>query len=202
MPWFKIDDALHAHPKARLAGLRAMGLWTLAGSWCSQQLTDGYVPRFMIAAFQAKPTDAQQLVRAGLWQEDVDGWRFKDWEEYQPSKVSVVANRRAAAARQQVARSPQLRAAIRKRDRDRCRYCGLRVQWSDRRGNSGGTYDHVIPDGPSDLSNLVVCCRGCNSAKGARTPEQAGLSLIDLDRIQLVSSSDLDRTYDADLGAS
>lgn len=26
MPWFKVDDKIHSHPKARRAGLAAMGL--------------------------------------------------------------------------------------------------------------------------------------------------------------------------------
>lgn len=54
----------------------------------------------------------------------------------------------------------------------RCRYCG------------GGEYlavDHVVPrcqGGGDELSNLVVACKSCNSRKGGRTPEQAGMVLL------------------------
>jgi 5-methylcytosine-specific restriction endonuclease McrA len=74
-------------------------------------------------------------------------------------------------------RDPVVRAAIRERDGDVCRYCGDGVVWSDRRGPRGGTYDHVDPYGLNDASNVVVACRSCNSAKGARTPDEAGMVL-------------------------
>lgn len=54
-----------------------------------------------------------------------------------------------------------------------CRYCGDPV-------SADLTIDHVIPrcqGGGDDLNNLVVACRSCNSRKGGRTPEQAGMSL-------------------------
>ena len=56
--------------------------------------------------------------------------------------------------------------AVRERDGDACRYCGKRVNWSDRRGPGGATYDHTDPAGPSTAENLVVACRSCNSKKG------------------------------------
>lgn len=56
MAWFKVDDKLHSHPKRYRASLRAMGLWVLAGSWCSDQLTDGVIPRDLLAALRAELT--------------------------------------------------------------------------------------------------------------------------------------------------
>ena len=35
MPHFRVDDALHSHPKAQRAGDEALGMWTLAGSYQS-----------------------------------------------------------------------------------------------------------------------------------------------------------------------
>lgn len=58
-----------------------------------------------------------------------------------------------------------------RRDLDRCRYCGASDDLS---------IDHVVPrlrGGTDDASNLVVACAPCNSRKGARTPEQAGMAL-------------------------
>jgi 5-methylcytosine-specific restriction endonuclease McrA len=40
--------------------------------------------------------------------------------------------------------------------------------------------DHVVPrcqGGLSTWANLVACCQKCNSTKGGRTPEQAGMQL-------------------------
>jgi hypothetical protein len=92
---------------------------------------------------------------------------------------------------------PSLRRAIKDRDGDSCRYCGREVNWNDRKSERGGTYDHVIPvsqGGVDNLSNLVVCCRGCNFHKGARSPEQA--SMILLEPVQTTSSSNLDKNLD------
>ncbi len=68
-------------------------------------------------------------------------------------------------------------AQVKKRDGSRCRYCGQRVDWSNRRGPSGATYDHVDPRGPAAPENVVVACRKCNSFKGLRTPSEAGMHL-------------------------
>lgn len=76
---------------------------------------------------------------------------------------------------------PKLARLLRERDGDNCRYCGKIVNWSDRKGPNGGTYDHITPitsGGKEIMENLVVCCRSCNSRKGARTPQQAGMMLL------------------------
>ena len=95
MVWFRVDDKLHAHRKSRKAGVEAMGLWLLAGSWCSDQLADGFVPDYMAAAIDPRGyrKHAAQLVKAGLWvpaEHDGDeGWRFHQWEEHQPTAAEV-----------------------------------------------------------------------------------------------------------------
>lgn len=67
---------------------------------------------------------------------------------------------------------PGLRRDVYERDLYRCRYCGA--------GRDLGV-DHVIPITDerctNDLANLVTCCRSCNSSKGSRTPEAAGMEL-------------------------
>jgi len=93
VPWFKVDDKLHSHPKRYRANLRAMGLWVLAGSWSSDQLTDGHIPRDLLAALGGTPADASALVRAGLWEECPDGWLFHDWEAQNPTRTSVETRR-------------------------------------------------------------------------------------------------------------
>jgi 5-methylcytosine-specific restriction endonuclease McrA len=67
--------------------------------------------------------------------------------------------------------------AVRARDGSSCRYCGIEVEWTDRRSSKGGTYDHVDPEGDNSVGNIVVACRGCNAVKGKRTPDQAGIKL-------------------------
>jgi 5-methylcytosine-specific restriction endonuclease McrA len=43
-----------------------------------------------------------------------------------------------------------------------CRYCKQYI------GVEYLTMDHVIPDGPTTESNIVVACRSCNSSKGRK----------------------------------
>jgi len=65
----------------------------------------------------------------------------------------------------------RLRLKILGRDNDICQYCGAVAQ----------QVDHIFPRsrGGKDVpKNLVAACVHCNTSKGARTPEEAGLSFI------------------------
>ena len=93
MAWFKVDDKLHSHPKRHRAGMRAMGLWVIAGSWCGDQLTDGLVPRDMLTVLGGKPADAAALVAAGLWEECPQGWIFHGWDGQNPTRYEVEEER-------------------------------------------------------------------------------------------------------------
>ncbi len=59
------------------------------------------------------------------------------------------------------------------RDNFRCMYCGTKAKDLE--------LEHIVPKsrgGPSSWDNLVAACRGCNSRKDNRTPEEAGMPLI------------------------
>jgi 5-methylcytosine-specific restriction endonuclease McrA len=61
------------------------------------------------------------------------------------------------------------------RDQYLCQYCG--EQGTDR----SLTVDHVMPKsrgGTSKWDNLVSSCKGCNTKKGNKTPEEAGMRLL------------------------
>ncbi len=65
------------------------------------------------------------------------------------------------------------RRNIIKRDRHICQYCGKNTQ--------AMTVDHVIPrsyGGEDSWTNLVCACLRCNTTKGNRTPEQAGMKML------------------------
>ena len=89
--WFKVDDRFAMHPKAMVAGNAAIGLWVRAGSWSMAHLTDGHIPADLLVALGAKKADANRLVSAGLWEAVSDGFRFKDWSDYQPDAADVKA---------------------------------------------------------------------------------------------------------------
>lgn len=86
---------------------------------------------------------------------------------------------RASAQEQRAARaeaaintlSPEEWQWLLERFEFRCAYCG--------RQGDGLTPDHVIPlsrGGNNSLGNIVPACGPCNLRKGARTPDEAGLS--------------------------
>jgi len=58
------------------------------------------------------------------------------------------------------------------RDNHVCQYCGK---------NGNLTIDHIIPKskgGKDNWENTVVCCIRCNNKKGDKTPEEAGMKLV------------------------
>ena len=116
MPWFKVDDTFAFHPKIIGLSPSAGWLWTRAGAWCAQLLTDGAVPRKVIGALGGAPDDAAELVEAGLWTETDSGWKFHDWHDYQPTKEAVEAERAAARERQRKARAAAKAARDSERD--------------------------------------------------------------------------------------
>ena len=100
MPWFKVDDHLATHAKVLKAGNAAMGLWVRAGSWSALHLSNGNVPTHVLPTL-GKPAEARRLVDAGLWEVTPEGWRFRDWHDYQPTaeKAEEVKEKRRAAGR-------------------------------------------------------------------------------------------------------
>ena len=105
MPWFKVDDTFWGNPKVLACSPSAVGLWTVAGSWAAQQLTDGFIPETLLGLLRSKRKQAMELVDAGLWDKVDGGFRFHDWADYQPSKEKVSADREAARERMRKIRS-------------------------------------------------------------------------------------------------
>lgn len=144
MPWFKVDDRLHSHPKWRATPLPARALWVTAGSWCADQLTDGFVPRHMLRALEGTPSLARQLVEAGLWEEAPKGWRFHQWDcdgdgtTRNPTRAEVERDRAAARDRQQRARDKSRES---QRDKRTNRHGN-----SDRESQRDTTVSHTPPD--------------------------------------------------------
>ena len=61
------------------------------------------------------------------------------------------------------------------RDDNTCQYCGQKLP------RTHLNLDHVVPraqGGRTTWENVVCCCVPCNLAKGARTPDQAGIRLL------------------------
>lgn len=77
------------------------------------------------------------------------------------------------------------------RDQFICQYCGYALS-----GNEA-TWDHLLPrarGGESTWLNCVTSCKDCNSIKGNRLPEEAGMKLLNKPHIPLYKANlDLSR---------
>src|ERR1700722_4563451 len=99
MPWFRLDDSFHSHPKVIAAGNEAIGLYVRCGTYAAQHLTDGFVPE-QVALLYGSPELADKLVTAKLWRRARGGWRMPDYLDYNPSRQAVDNDRKNAANRQ------------------------------------------------------------------------------------------------------
>jgi hypothetical protein len=148
--------------------------------YASRNLTDGFLPLEVVRKFHdSNPlAAARSLVKATLWEQADGGFQIHDFLEYNPSSTEIKLDREWDRKRKELYANPDLVRAIKTRDRHCCRYCGVSVNWSDRRGPIGGQFDHVEPRGANTFENVVVACRRCNNKKNNRTPEKAGMILL------------------------
>jgi hypothetical protein len=123
--WVKLDDHFDQHPKLAQVGPLGIALWTVGLAYCNRQLTDGFIPwaqaRSLISwEFLGPPCeDGRQnvnqiaitsgmagtdvtcayvidlLVSAGLWDVVDGGYQVHDYDQYQPTREQVEAERKA-----------------------------------------------------------------------------------------------------------
>lgn len=103
MPWYRVDDAFATNKKVLRIPLKrrcaAVGLWTLVGTWCAQELTDGHVPDYVIEGFGGTKRMVDDLVSAELWQPLPSGYLYPNWGTYQPLRSETEGKRAAARER-------------------------------------------------------------------------------------------------------
>lgn len=108
MPFFRTDDQMHGHPKARRAGLASLGLWNMGGSHSMAYKTDGFVPDWFVTSWAGGRKAADALVSVGLWdkseKDGEQGYQFHDWHDYQPSAEEIERDRERARERQRESR--------------------------------------------------------------------------------------------------
>lgn len=89
-----------------------------------------------------------------------------------PSIVALAGSNEFRMSRKHPTLSP---AALFKRDRNICAYCG------EKHNTRVLTMEHIIPEsrnGATSWMNLVAACYDCNQRKRDRTPEEAGMPLL------------------------
>jgi hypothetical protein len=81
MSWFNVDDKSHSDDRFRRAGLDGFGLYAAAGSFCMDQLTDGFVPDWFVNGWPGGKKAARNLVLVALWAHVDGGFQYVEWKE-------------------------------------------------------------------------------------------------------------------------
>jgi hypothetical protein len=127
MTWFKVDDKFHSHSKTRKVlaeAPAALALWAVAGSWSSDNLTDGFVPDHQLPWLIPMGSDdmARQLVSARLWRRVRGGYQFHEWSsdadgtKRNPTRTEVEGERRKKAEAGRKGGLARVKAASSSRD--------------------------------------------------------------------------------------
>ncbi|MBV7294914.1 hypothetical protein KRX51_03145 [Corynebacterium sp. TAE3-ERU12] len=181
MAWVRISDDALSYPKLlRVAehpnywpGARTevFGFFVQMVTITAAHLTDGVVGFGEALMCAEDPNRAWSLIElctaAGLMTDASDAERQR-WELLNdPEFVGFKTAAEVTIDRQRKrdSRNPTLVIPVRYRDGDQCRYCAKTVDWQDRSGNRGATYDHRRRGKDITPEDLVVACRECNSRR-------------------------------------
>lgn len=135
MAWFKVDDKMPNHRKARAVrrshpskgrDASPFGLWVLAGAWAGSNNTAGFVPSEVLADWDDEwQSLTDRLVAAGLfWRTEQDGepgFGFHDWGDMNPVSENSV--------------TPSASGAL-----------GNHVRWHEKRGKRVEGCGYCFPD--------------------------------------------------------
>jgi 5-methylcytosine-specific restriction endonuclease McrA len=195
MAWGRVDDCADQMP-ALLARARnqreadlLLGILMSLLIYCAKHLTNGFLPTLVVrqhlrgkllATFTSGPDPLLhtpdhecECLGGRAWPENM-AYHLHCYLKWNPTKEEHDVKQAKAAE----LKDRELIAAVRGRDKDRCRYCGVPTVYADRRGGRGLVLDHIDPAVANGAANLVTACRSCNSKKGHRTPAAAGMNLL------------------------
>ncbi|WP_433465724.1 hypothetical protein [Spirillospora sp. CA-128828] len=161
MTWFKVDDSFYDHPKVFDLPDSAVALWTRAGCWSARNGTGGTVPARLPARLCENPEEAARaLVDAGLWERvRGGGYRFHDWDTYQPTRDEAVAARskKSSGGRLGNHRRWHLERGV---IDPRCHYCTTPAANRTDAGTDGGSDAEPMPKRPAENDNPQAISTG------------------------------------------
>ncbi|WP_313546454.1 hypothetical protein [Corynebacterium sp.] len=197
MSWLRVGDTFNSQPEFMRAQELAVERedaalpvlikgWTMdLFTYSAQQFTDYYVTYGAlvdrIGLIYAKQALDDLLAVGILTDVSTDSERkYKLVERESFIHLIKSTDKKMDAKRKRDRNKGTLQVPVLLRDGDQCRYCGIEVNWDDRRGDEGGTFDHREPEEETTPENYCVACRGCNKLRFELGPE-ADLELPMLD---------------------
>lgn len=93
MTYFQVDDHFHSNRKVFDLPLEAVGFWVIAGSWCAQELSDGFVPDSLVRRYGGTDSIINALLDSGLWTVAEGGYQFHEWADHNKTREQVEADR-------------------------------------------------------------------------------------------------------------
>lgn len=90
MGWVKLDDRFPSNPKVVGLTLRAKWLYIEGLCYCAGALSNGRIPR-TVARKLGSLKSAHELIAAGLWTDEPDGFYVHDYLAYNPTKAQAEA---------------------------------------------------------------------------------------------------------------
>jgi hypothetical protein len=162
--WFRLYTDIVDNPKAQwLSGDDFKGCINVL---CLAKENGGLLPSTKVIAFRLRMSEVEAnhlieaLVSAELLDHTGEGITPHNWDKWQHRTCDLLRGD-----------WPDIRLMVLERDEWQCQYCGA----------IANAVDHIIArsrGGKNGWENLVAACKPCNSRKGNRTPEEAGMRLI------------------------
>lgn len=94
MTWFKVDDRIFDNPKIAALSDRAKVSFFEGGTYCSRELTDGFIPAEKARSIARTPKALKELV-PHLWEPARGGYMVHDYLKYNPTRERVMAEKEA-----------------------------------------------------------------------------------------------------------
>lgn len=106
MPWVRIDDAFYDHDKWVGADLAEIGLWAVLLAWSNRNLSDGLVPRGLLARFGASPETVAAMVARDVLEDGGDSYRIHGYLDWQRDAATILEGRQRDRERKRRGREP------------------------------------------------------------------------------------------------
>lgn len=107
--WAPLSTRFYRDPRVRAAGRDAALLFTAGLGYCTEHLTDGFIPTDAVPVLAAeswsKPAAARKLVEHGLWRVVDGGWQVAGWGSWNRTREEIEEKRTGARIRQQRSRA-------------------------------------------------------------------------------------------------